>query len=148
MIGRPPPPAAPKSGPAMRPAVPPKVAGQDTACRVVERVSPTLRRSKTQLKCQSPSNQGSLVIGKGGKTAMGTLVERTSRHLVPVALPDGRDSAAVCGGVIDSVAGMPANLLKSITWDQGIEMARHAALTLQARTRRRSSATGRRGSNR
>jgi hypothetical protein len=39
MIGRPPPPAAPKSGPAMRPAVPLKVACQDTACRVVERVS-------------------------------------------------------------------------------------------------------------
>lgn len=59
------------------------------------------------------------------------MVERTSRYLVPVPLPDGRDSAAVCG-VIGSVAGMPANLLKSITWDQGIEMAQHAALTLQA----------------
>src|SRR5258707_15459602 len=74
--------------------------------------------------------EGDLVIGKQGKTAMGTLVERKTRYLVPVALPDGRDSAAVCGRVIDSVAGMPANLLKSITWDQGIEMARHAALTL------------------
>jgi hypothetical protein len=63
MIGRPPPPAAPKSGPAMRPAVPPKVAGQDTACRVMERASLTLRRPETQLKCQSPSNQGSLEGG-------------------------------------------------------------------------------------
>jgi hypothetical protein len=60
MMGRPPPPAAPKSGPAMRPAVPPKVAGQDTACRVMERASLTLRRPETQLKCQSPSNQGPL----------------------------------------------------------------------------------------
>lgn len=75
--------------------------------------------------------EGDLVIGKAGKTAMGTLVERKSRYLVPVALPYGRDSEAVCGAVIDSVKGMPANLLKSITWDQGIEMARHAALTLE-----------------
>ncbi|MGH3164032.1 MAG: IS30 family transposase [Streptosporangiaceae bacterium] len=75
--------------------------------------------------------EGDLVIGKAGKTAMGTLVERKSRYFVPVALPDGRDSEAVCGGIIDSVKGMPANLLKSITWDQGIEMARHAALTLK-----------------
>ena len=74
--------------------------------------------------------EGDLVIGKAGKTAMGTLVERNSRYLVPVALPDGRDSAAVKDAVIGSVAGMPAGLRRSITWDQGAEMAQHAALTL------------------
>ena len=74
--------------------------------------------------------EGDLVIGKAGKTAMGTLAERKSRYLVPVALPDGRDSGAVCDGVIESVRDMPAGLLRSITWDQGAEMARHAALTL------------------
>ena len=58
MIGRPPPPAAPKSGPAMLPAMPPKVAGQGTACRVVDRASKTLRRSKTQLKpSESPTQR-------------------------------------------------------------------------------------------
>jgi IS30 family transposase len=76
--------------------------------------------------------EGDLVIGKAGRTAMGTLVERKSRYLVPVALPGGRDSAAVCEGVIESVRDMPASLRKSITWDQGAEMARHAALTLAA----------------
>ena len=74
--------------------------------------------------------EGDLVIGKAGKTAMGTLVERKSRYLVLVALPHGRDSAAVCDGVIESVRDMPAGLLRSITRDQGAEMARHAALTL------------------
>ena len=43
---------------------------------------------------------------------MGTLVERTSRYLVPVALPDGRDAAAVRGAVTGSVRDMPSNLLK------------------------------------
>src|SRR5450755_3476494 len=61
---------------------------------------------------------------------MGTLVERQSRYLVPVALPDGRDAGAVREGVIESVQDMPANLRRSITWDQGVEMAQHAALTL------------------
>ena len=75
--------------------------------------------------------EGDLIIGKAGKTAAGTLVERKSRYLVLVPLPYGRDSEAVCGGIIDSVKDVPANLLKSITWDQGIEMARHAALTLK-----------------
>ena len=74
--------------------------------------------------------EGDLVIGKAGKTAMGTLVGRKSRYLVPVPLPDGRDAGAVREGVIESVRDMPANLRKSITWDQGIGMAQHAALTL------------------
>jgi IS30 family transposase len=76
--------------------------------------------------------EGDLVIGKAGKTAMGTLVERKSRYLVPVALPGGRDSGAVCDGVIESLSGMPEGLLRSITWDQGAEMAQHAALTLKS----------------
>jgi transposase, IS30 family len=74
--------------------------------------------------------EGGLVIGKAGKTAMGTLVERMSRYLVPVALPDGRDSGAVTDAVIGPVQNMPAGLLRSITWDQGAGMAQHAALTL------------------
>src|SRR5258708_3689229 len=44
--------------------------------------------------------------------------------------PDGRDAEAVREGVIESVRDMPANLRRSITWDQGTEMAEHAALTL------------------
>ena len=44
----------------MRPAVPPEVAGQDTACKVVERAFTTLRRLETQDKCQSFRNRGSL----------------------------------------------------------------------------------------
>ena len=61
MIGRPPPPAAPKSGPPCDRLCHSKVAGQDTACRVVERASSTLRRPKTQDKCQSLRTEGALV---------------------------------------------------------------------------------------
>ena len=61
MIGRPPPPAAPKSGPPCDRSCHSKVAGQDTACRVVERASSTLRRPKTQDKCQSLRDRGALV---------------------------------------------------------------------------------------
>ncbi len=60
MIGRPPPPAAPKSGPPCYRLCHSKVAGQDTACRVVERASSTLRRPKTQDKCQSLRTEGAL----------------------------------------------------------------------------------------
>jgi IS30 family transposase len=63
--------------------------------------------------------EGDLIIGKQGKTALGTLVERTTRYFIPVALPKGRDSGAVLEAVIGSIGGVPAHLRKSITWDHG-----------------------------
>lgn len=75
--------------------------------------------------------EGDLIIGKAGKTAMATLVERTSRYTVTVALPGGRrDAKTTCNALIGSVAGMPTQLVKTLTWDQGSEMAGHAAFSL------------------
>jgi len=76
--------------------------------------------------------EGDLVIGKGGKSAMGTLVERVSRYLCPVALPGGHDADSVKDALFDAVHGLPAHLRRSLTWDQGTELARHAALTMAA----------------
>jgi IS30 family transposase len=76
--------------------------------------------------------EGDLIIGKGGKSAMGTLVERVSRYLCPVALPGGHDAGSVKDALFGAVRDLPAHLRKSLTWDQGTEMARHAALTLAA----------------
>jgi IS30 family transposase len=62
---------------------------------------------------------------------MATLVERTSRYTVPVALPAGRrDATTTCDALIGAVTGMPAQLTKTLTWDQGSEMAAHAAFRL------------------
>ncbi len=76
--------------------------------------------------------EGDLVIGKGSKSAMGTLVERVSRYLCPVALPAGHAAASVKDALSGAVHGLPAHLRRSLTWDQGTEMAQHAALTLAA----------------
>ena len=74
--------------------------------------------------------EGTLLIGKAGKTAMATLVERTSRYTVPVALPAGRRDSTTCNTLITTVADMPTQLVKTLTWDQGSEMAAHATFTL------------------
>jgi IS30 family transposase len=75
--------------------------------------------------------EGDLMIGRAGRSAIATLVERTSRYTVPVALPQGRrDATTTCDALIDAVAGMPTQLTKTLTWDQGSEMASHAAFTL------------------
>ena len=75
--------------------------------------------------------EGDLMIGKAGKTAMATLVERTSRYAVPIALPAGhRDATTTCNALITTVTAMPTQLVKTLTWDQGSEMAAHAAFSL------------------
>lgn len=75
--------------------------------------------------------EGDLIIGRAGRTAMATLVERTTRYTITLALPAGRrDATTTTDALITAVRDLPAHLMKTITWDQGIELARHAALTL------------------
>ncbi|MGH8881990.1 MAG: IS30 family transposase [Stackebrandtia sp.] len=72
--------------------------------------------------------EGDLIIGKDGKTAVATLVERMSRFLILVPL-SGRDALTVGEAVIAAVDGLPAAIRRSLTWDCGAEMARHATIT-------------------
>jgi IS30 family transposase len=72
--------------------------------------------------------EGDLVIGKDGKSAVATLVERTSRFLILVPLT-GRDSLTVGQAVIAATGALPAAIRRSLTWDCGTEMARHADIT-------------------
>jgi IS30 family transposase len=72
--------------------------------------------------------EGDLVIGKAGRTAVATLVERTSRFLILVPLT-GRDSLSVSEAIIAAVGPLPATLKRSLTWDCGSEMALHKDVT-------------------
>jgi transposase, IS30 family len=73
--------------------------------------------------------EGDLIIGKYGSvrgpSAIGTLVERTSRYLVLVQLPQGYKAPQMCDALIAACAGIPPALRKTLTWDQGREMAMH-----------------------
>jgi IS30 family transposase len=74
--------------------------------------------------------EGDLIVGKNGATAAGTLAERTSRFTAIVPLPFGRAADQVRTALIESVKDLPGQLVKSLTWDQGTEMADHAAFSL------------------
>ena len=67
-----------------------------------------------------------LIVGKANLTAAVTLAERTSRYAVTAALPDGCGAPQVAAAVTAALGYQPAALVRSLTWDQGREMARWA----------------------
>jgi IS30 family transposase len=69
--------------------------------------------------------EGDLIIGAGGRSAVGTLVERTSRFVILLHLPDGRTAEQVRQAMTAAITELPTHLRRSITWDQGAEMANH-----------------------
>jgi len=73
--------------------------------------------------------EGDLLMGKR-MHAMATLVERHSRFVVLVALPDGHRADQVADALAARVRTLPAQLRRSLTWDQGKEMADHARFTI------------------
>jgi IS30 family transposase len=74
--------------------------------------------------------EGDLIVGKDGRTAAVTLVDRQTRFAVVLALPGGRKADHVADVLIEHVQHLPELVRKSLTWDQGTEMGRHAALTV------------------
>jgi IS30 family transposase len=73
--------------------------------------------------------EGDLVFGKQ-MSPVATLVERSTRYLLLVGLPGGNHKAdAVADALAAAVAHLPAQLAKSLTWDQGHEMAEHKRFT-------------------
>ncbi|MEU1792624.1 IS30 family transposase [Streptomyces sparsogenes] len=74
--------------------------------------------------------EGDLIIGKDGKSAIGTLVERATRYVMLLHLPGDHGAGAVLTALTATVQTLPAQLKRSLTWDQGSEMARHGEFTL------------------
>ncbi|MGW8375402.1 IS30 family transposase [Actinacidiphila sp. SB3-2] len=74
--------------------------------------------------------EGDLIVGKDGSSVIGTLVERTTRYVMLLHLPEGRRAEHVRDTLMDTVQTLPTHLVRSLTWDQGAEMAAHGAFTV------------------
>ena len=74
--------------------------------------------------------EGDLLIGTDLTSAVGTLVERTTRYVVLLHLPDGHAAHLVEQAMRQAISALPVQLTRTITWDQGKEMANHAEFTL------------------
>ena len=76
--------------------------------------------------------EGDLIVGAHHGSVIATLVERVTRYLMLLHLPDGGNAAALRDGLITTLGSLPAHLRRSLTWDQGKEMARHREFHLAA----------------
>jgi IS30 family transposase len=74
--------------------------------------------------------EGALIIGKNGLSAVGSLVERSTRYVLLLHLPDGREADKLNEAMKTAIVGLPAELVRSITWDQGRELSHHGTFTV------------------
>ena len=74
--------------------------------------------------------EGDLILGKYKRSALGTLVERTTRYTILVPLREKKDAATVREEIAKAFQSVPTELKKSMTYDQGKEMSEHQQFTI------------------
>ena len=81
--------------------------------------------------------EGDLLMGnRQSPAAIATLVERQTRYCQLVALPEGPSAEAVAEALKQSITTLPAQLRRSLTWDQGSEMSEHRRFSVESGRRR------------
>ncbi|ETK22270.1 putative transposase [Pseudomonas fluorescens] len=106
----------------------PRAGGVDRRGQIPDMVSIHLRPPEVEDRLMPGHWEGDLIKGKNNASAVGTLVERSSGYLMLVKMNDATATSAV-EGFSAALNGMPLAARKSMTYDQGKEMARHAELT-------------------
>ena len=75
--------------------------------------------------------EGDLIIGANNQSAIGTLVERKTRFVMLLHLPDGYGATEVRKAMAAKIITLPQALRRSITWDQGREMSEHLQFSVE-----------------
>jgi IS30 family transposase len=86
------------------------------------------RPAEVETKKTAGNWEGDLILGTGCASAMVTLRERKTQYGIVINLPDDHTAATVNQAVAGAMAALPRHLKKTLTWDQGTEMARHLEL--------------------
>jgi len=100
----------------------PRRQGDQRRARVPEELLISERPAEVDDRAVPGHWEGDLIIGKDGLSAIGTLVERTSRFTMLLHLPAAHDAVAVRDAMGRVIPTLPRQLWRSLTWDQGSEM--------------------------
>ena len=98
--------------------------------RIKDMVSISDRPPEVEDRAVPGDWEGDLITGSANLTAIGTLVERTTRFVMLLHLPVDHGAIAVREAIATAILTLPAELRRSLTWDQGVELAGHAQLHL------------------
>jgi transposase, IS30 family len=105
----------------------PRSRGEDRRGRIADMVSLHVRPPEVEDRLVPGHWEGDLIKGKANKSCVGTLIERSSR-LVLLARMEGADAQSALKGFTRALNRVPARMRKTLTYDQGKEMACHKEL--------------------
>ena len=99
--------------------------------RFVDPMSPLAERpAEVDGRAVAGHWEGDLIIGTSNRSAVATVVERSTRYVVLGHLPIERTAEAVRESLIAALSGLPASLRRTLTWDQGAEMSEHRSFSI------------------
>jgi len=98
--------------------------------RIVGMISISQRPAEADDRAVPGHWEGDLVMGAFNRSAIATLVERSTRYVLLARLEGRHDAATTCAALTATIGRLPAQLRRSLTWDQGNEMADHAIFTI------------------
>jgi transposase, IS30 family len=93
--------------------------------RIPEMVSISERPPEFKDRAVPGHWEGDLLVGKQGRSFIGTLVERQTRFVILTHLGSDASTETVITKIAEQIVRLPDHLRLSLTWDQGREMARH-----------------------
>jgi len=108
----------------------PRRKGHERRGRIPNMVNISERPAEIEDRAVPGHWEGDLIIGKQGRSAIGTLVERKARYLILLHLPNGQSAEEVEKAMVAATKRLPETLWKSLTWDQGSEMSNHARISV------------------
>ena len=98
--------------------------------RLVETISISERPAEAEDRAVPGHWEGDLIMGRENGSAIGTLVERTTRFVLLIHLPGRHTAAEFHDAIVPTLNALPMELKRSLTWDNGKEMAMHRQITM------------------